>query len=402
MIRGTPRLVPMNNFDFTVEKNDPQSSARAAVLAAPHGPVPTPVFMPVGTQATVKALSPAELDECGCPCVLANTYHLHLRPGDELVRAGGGLHRFTAWSRAILTDSGGFQVWSLRDISKITDEGVSFRSHIDGSEHFFSPERVMEIEHNLGADIIMAFDECPSSKADGGRMEQAVERTIRWAAQCAEAHARLPFHFGHPQALFGIVQGGTDEDLRRRCAAALCGLGLPGYAIGGLAVGEAVAQTYRAAAFTAGLLPHDKPRYLMGVGTPADILECIGLGIDMFDCVLPTRNARNGSAFTRYGKLNIRNAVHTRDFDHPLDETCRCYACKNFSRAYMRHLYMAGEILALRLITLHNVHFYMELVRTARERIIDGDFAEWKRETLCMLNKRNEMNGDPEDNVDSL
>jgi len=228
-------------------------------------------------------------------------------------------------------------------------------------------------------------------------LEQAVEHTIRWAVQCAEAHAHLPFHYGHPQALFGIVQGGTDENLRRQCVSGICALDLPGYAIGGLAVGEEIAETYRVAAFTAQLLPHDKPRYLMGVGTPADILECIEQGIDMFDCVLPTRNARNGSAFTRQGKLNIRNAAHTRDFDHPLDEACSCYACKNFSRAYIRHLYMAGEILALRLITLHNVHFYMELVQTARTRIIGGGFTEWKREMLCMLNRKNETNGNPED-----
>ena len=390
----------MQPFDFTIEKTDPRSSARAAVLQTPHGPVSTPVFMPVGTQATVKALSPAELDKCGCSCVLANTYHLHLRPGDELIRSAGGLHRFAAWSRALLTDSGGFQVFSLRDISKITDEGVSFRSHIDGSEHFFSPERVMGIEHNLGADIIMAFDECPPSSADGDRMERAVERTIRWAAQCAEAHARLPFHYGHPQALFGIVQGGTDEDSRSRCVNELSGMNFPGYAIGGLAVGEAITETYRAAAFTAGLLPYEKPRYLMGVGTPADILECIERGIDMFDCVLPTRNARNGSAFTHYGKLNIRNAAHTRDFDHPLDDACTCYACKKFSRAYVRHLYMAGEILALRLLTLHNVHFYMELVRTVRERITAGDFTEWKKEMLVQLRSRNEQSDNEQDTVE--
>jgi queuine tRNA-ribosyltransferase len=337
--------------------------------------------MPVGTQATVKALSPAELYECGCPCVLANTYHLHLRPGDELIRSCGGLHKFASWDRALLTDSGGFQVFSLRDISKINDDGVVFRSHIDGSERFFSPERVMEIEHNLGADIIMAFDECPPSNADAAHIEQAVDRTLRWAQRCSETHARLPLHFGRPQALFGIVQGGTNEDLRSRCARELAQMDLPGYAIGGLAVGEEIPATYRIAAFTAGILPPEKPRYLMGIGTPVDLLECIAAGIDMFDCVLPTRNARNGSAFARKGKLNIRNAAHTMDFEQPLDSECACYACRNFSRAYVRHLYMAGEILALRLLTLHNVHYYMELMRTAREKILTGDFPEWKKRT---------------------
>jgi queuine tRNA-ribosyltransferase len=393
----------MPPFDFTVEKNDPSSSARAGVLQTPHGPMATPVFMPVGTQATVKALSPQELDECGCSCVLANTYHLHLRPGDELVRDAGGLHRFTTWNKAMLTDSGGYQVFSLRDISKITDDGVVFRSHIDGSEHFFSPETVMAIEHNLGADIIMAFDECPPARADENHIERAVARTVTWARQCADAHGRLPFHHGHPQALFGIVQGGTNEKLREQCVRELTAMEFPGYAIGGLAVGEDIDATYRVAGFTADLLPKEKPRYLMGVGTPIDIIECIGRGIDLFDCVLPTRNARNGSAFTSQGKVNIRNAAHTRDFKSPLDGSCGCYACRNFSRAYLRHLYMAGEILALRLLTLHNVYFYMELVRTAREKIIAGQFTEWKAETLSLLRSKNGttegQEQDPENNT---
>ena len=383
----------MKPFDFLIEKTDPHSCARAGVFQTAHGALPTPLFMPVGTQATVKALSPEDLERCGCSCILANTYHLHLRPSDELVREGGGLHKFAAWNRAMLTDSGGFQVFSLRDISKITDDGVSFRSHIDGSQHFFSPARVMEIEHNLGADIIMVFDECPPAKAEVSHIERAVERTIRWAAECANAHAALPFHYGHPQALFGIVQGGTHEALRSRCARELVAMDFPGYAIGGLAVGEDIESTYRVADFTAKLLPVEKPRYLMGVGTPIDIVESIERGIDLFDCVLPTRNARNGSIFTRRGKLNIRNAAYTRDFGHPIDEACACYTCRNFSRAYLRHLYMAGEILALRLLTLHNVHFYMELVRTAREKIIAGDFAAWKKEMAASLRSKSEENG---------
>jgi queuine tRNA-ribosyltransferase len=377
-----PEKAILQPFSFTLESTDPKSGARAGIFKTPHGPVQTPVFMPVGTQATVKALSPAELSGCGSTCILANTYHLHLRPGDELIREAGGLHAFTTWKRAMLTDSGGFQVFSLRDISKISDDGVTFRSHIDGSERFFSPGRVMEIEHNLGADIIMAFDECPPAKADASHIGNAIDRTIRWANQCREAHERLPFHHGYPQALFGIVQGGTVESLRTRCATDLVAMDFPGYAIGGLAVGEGIESTYRMASFTARLLPTGKPRYLMGVGTPVDILECIEQGIDMFDCVLPTRNARNGSAFTRKGKVNIRNACHTRDFDHTLDSGCTCYTCANFSLAYLRHLYMAGEILALRLLTLHNVHFYLELVTTARDRIMAGDFTEWKKMML--------------------
>jgi queuine tRNA-ribosyltransferase len=375
----------MQPFQFTLEKTDPASPARAGVLQTPHGAVFTPVFMPVGTQATVKALSPLELEACGCSCVLANAYHLHLRPGDELVRDAGGLHRFTSWKRAFLTDSGGFQVFSLRDISKITDDGVMFRSHIDGSPRFFSPESTMAIEHNLGADIIMAFDECPPAGSEEAVISRAVDRTIGWAARCSAAHAALPFHHGYPQALFGIVQGGTVEALRRRCADALIAMDFPGYAIGGLAVGEDIVSTYRTAAFTASLLPSGKPRYLMGVGMPQDLLECIERGVDMFDCVLPTRNARNGGIFTRAGRLNIRNAVHTREFDAPLDPACSCYACRNFSRAYLKHLYMAGEILALRLITLHNVHFYMELVAAAREKIVAGGFTQWKKETLSAM-----------------
>ncbi len=372
----------MSNLDFRLIAQDPSGSARAAVYSTAHSTIETPIFMPVGTQATVKSLSPRELHECSCPIILANTYHLHLRPGDELIRDAGGLHRFESWDRSILTDSGGFQVFSLRDISKISDEGVEFQSHIDGSKHFFSPERVMEIEHNLGADIIMAFDECPPSEADSAKIEKAVNRTLAWAKRCLDHHAKTPFHHGYPQYLFGIVQGGTLEPLRARCARELIAMDFPGYAVGGLAVGESIEKTYEVVRYTAKLLPEDKPRYLMGVGTPADILECIDRGIDMFDCVLPTRNARNGSAFTYNGKLNIRNAQFTRDFDHALDDNCSCYACSNFSRAYIRHLYMAGEILAIRLMTLHNIHFYMDLVRSARAHILDGTFSQWKTETL--------------------
>jgi queuine tRNA-ribosyltransferase len=262
---------------------------------------------------------------------------------------------------------------------------VHFQSHIDGSAHFFSPESVMAVERSLGADIIMAFDECPPGKAELPHVACAVERTIAWARRCAAAHAEAPPLFGYPQALFGIVQGGVDKGLRKRCTDELTGIGFPGYAIGGCAVGEDISDMYEMVDFTAGILPEDKPRYLMGVGLPENILECIERGIDMFDCVLPTRNGRNGCAFTWHGKLNIRNARHTLDFSNAIDNGCGCYACKNFSRAYLRHLFMAGEILALRMLTLHNIHFFMNLVNTARERIMEGCFGEWKKETIRLM-----------------
>lgn len=377
-----------NNAFFSLQKTDSCSKARAATINTDHGVLHTPIFMPVGTQATVKSLSPDELYQCGCEIILGNTYHLHLRPSDELIKDSGGLHKFENWNRALLTDSGGFQVFSLRDISKITEEGVWFQSHIDGTKHFFSPERAIEIEHNLGADIIMIFDECPPADASPEIITKAVQRTIRWAARCQDAHHKTPFHFGFKQALFGIVQGGVIKELREHCARELVAMDFPGYALGGLAVGESIENTYKVVEYSTEFLPVDKPRYLMGVGTPLDILECIERGIDMFDCVLPTRNARNGSAFTSQGKVNVRNAKFTRDFDGRLDPECSCYTCQNFSMSYLRHLYMAGEILALRLISLHNVHFYMQLVREARKHILNGDFMEWKKYQISRLSKQ--------------
>ena len=370
---------------FAFQLHATAGAARAGTLATPHGPVETPVFMPVGTQATVKAMSPVELAQCGASIILANTYHLHLRPGSALIREAGGLHRFEAWDRAILTDSGGYQVFSLKEISKVTDEGVAFQSHINGDRHVFSPERVIEIQRELGADIIMAFDECPPADAPEQRVADAVDRTLRWAARCAEAHDRLPVLYGAPQALFPVVQGGTIPSLRERCAAELVKLGAPGYAIGGCAVGEENEVMYRVVRQTAVLLPGDRPRYLMGVGMPQDILECIEAGVDMFDCVLPTRSGRTGAAFTSQGRLNLRNACHTHDHGHGLDPACDCYACKAFSRAYIRHLVMAGEILGIRLLTMHNVHYFVNLARTARQRIAEGSFAAWKTETLQAL-----------------
>lgn len=370
---------------FELQCTDTLTNARAGVVHTAHGTIETPIFMPVGTQATVKALSPSELNECGCSVVLANTYHLHLRPGDPLVAEAGGLHAFESWNKSILTDSGGFQVFSLRDISKITEDGVWFQSYIDGSKHFFSPERSIEIQRNLGADIIMAFDECPPARAENEAIRRAVDRTLRWARRCAEAHQSLPFALGYPQSLFGIVQGGTNKDLRGECAEQLMALDLPGYAVGGLAVGETAAEMYDIADYVCGILPSHKPRYLMGVGMPENILECIERGVDMFDCVLPTRNARNGTAFTWNGAVHIRNACHTRDHGKTLDSSCGCYTCKNFSRAYLRHLFCAGEILSLRLLTLHNVYFYMELVRAARASIQSGSFAAFKASTLARM-----------------
>jgi len=375
---------------FSLLKTDNQTHARLGKIRTAHGIIDTPVFMPVGTQATVKALSPQELYECESTIILGNTYHLHLRPGDDLVAMAGGLHAFETWDKALLTDSGGFQVFSLRDISKITEDGVWFQSYIDGSKHFFSPEKAIEIQRNLGADIIMMFDECPPSTADSPVIAAAVDRTIRWAKRCCEAHEKQAFVHNYPQNLFAIVQGGTDKILREKCAQSLVEMDLPGYAIGGLAVGESTEQLYEMASFTAGFLPTNKPRYVMGVGTPENILECISHGIDMFDCVLPTRNARNGTVFSWNGKINIRNACHTRDFSIGLDPSCGCYACKNFSRAYLRHLFMAGEILSLRLLTLHNIHFYCDLVKQARLHIGDGSFSEWKNKVLSAMQSSGE------------
>ncbi len=384
-VLSLPDPMAAEPFSFAVAHTAHGTAARAGTLLTPHGSVETPVFMPVGTQATVKAMSPEELRAGGAQIILANTYHLHLRPGSDIIAEAGGLHRFESWDRAMLTDSGGYQVFSLQDISKITDEGVSFQSHLDGSRHFFSPERAVEIQRALGADVIMAFDECPPSDAPAEQVAAAVERTVRWAVRCAEAHARLPFAHGYPQAMFPVVQGGTVRALRERCVSALVQLDAPGYAVGGCAVGEANEVMHDVVRSTAAMLPADRPRYLMGVGMPQDILECIDRGVDLFDCVLPTRCGRTGTAFTSRGRVNIRNAQYARDFGRGLDPDCRCPACTGFSRAYLRHLVMAGEILGIRLMTLHNTHFFLTLARTARQRILDGTFAEWKAHALSAM-----------------
>ncbi|MFD1676917.1 tRNA guanosine(34) transglycosylase Tgt [Alicyclobacillus fodiniaquatilis] len=351
-----------------------ESQARRGRVYTPHGVIETPVFMPVGTQATVKTMAPWELEELDAKIILSNTYHLHLRPGEEIVRQAGGLHGFMNWQRPVLTDSGGFQVFSLASLRKITDEGVAFKSHIDGSPRFFSPETVMGIENALGADIIMQFDECPPYPADRAYLETSLERTLAWAKRCKDAHARP-----EAQALFGIVQGGEHLDLRRRAVESLVELDLPGYAIGGLSVGEPKPLMYDILAYTTPLLPADKPRYLMGVGAPDDLFEGVERGIDMFDCVLPTRIARNGTVFTSTGKRVLKHARYKDDF-LPLDENCTCRVCRTFTRAYIRHLLKAEEILGVRLTSYHNVHFLLQLMEKIRLSIQENRFLAFKRE----------------------
>ncbi len=364
-------------------------AARRGRLVTARGAVETPVFMPVGTAGTVKTLEPRDLEALGAGILLANTYHLYLRPGHERVARLGGLHRFMAWPRAILTDSGGFQVFSLGEradgreragpgLVEIAEEGVTFRSHLDGARHFLSPEKAIEVQEALGADVIMAFDECPPSLADRAYHETSVARTQRWLVRCRDAWRRNP---DSPCALFGIAQGGLFPDLRARAIAEAAALDLPGYALGGYAVGEAPEAMWEGVARDAPLLPESKPRYLMGVGTPEDLLAGIGAGIDMFDCVLPTRTARNGLLFTTRGKLQVKNARFADD-ERPADPDCTCYTCRTFSRAYLRHLFRAGEILGLHLNTVHNVHHYLRLMEGAREAIAGGRFQAFRRERL--------------------
>lgn len=356
---------------FTVHKTDGQ--ARRGTLSTAHGDIQTPIFMPVGTQGTVKSLTPLDLEEMNAQVILGNTYHLYLRPGDELVARRGGLHSFSNWKRPILTDSGGFQVFSLQGIRKLSEEGVEFRSYIDGSKHFFSPEKAIEIQMNLGSDIMMVLDECVGYGADRNYTEKSLEMTTRWAARCRE---RYPVGTGN-QLMFGIVQGGFFKDLRKRSAEQLCSMPFEGFAIGGLSVGESIPEMYEQVHHTAPLLPQEKPRYLMGVGTPLDLLEAVSAGVDMLDCVLPSRNARNGTLFTSLGKINIKKAAYKED-DTPLDPNCNCYTCRNFSKAYLRHLYMAKELLSYRLNTYHNLHFYLDLMQQVRDAIEAGTFAQLK------------------------
>jgi queuine tRNA-ribosyltransferase len=347
---------------FETIKQHRHSSARLGRLVTPRGEIQTPTFMPVGTQATVKALSPEELEQCGAEIILGNTYHLYLRPGHDIVESLGGLHRFMNWNKPILTDSGGFQVFSLNSLAKVTEEGVTFKSHIDGSTHFFSPERATEVQEALGADIAMTLDEPTPYPSDPSKTETSLKLSTHWAARCKAAHRM------ENQALFGIVQGGMYKNLRKQSTEEIAALDFPGYAIGGLSVGEEIELMYDIAAYTAELLPKDKPRYLMGVGKPEDLTQCSAMGIDMFDCVMPSRNARNGSLFTSHGKVNIRNLQYKAD-NSPLDPDCNCYTCKNYSRAYLRHLFIADEIFAMRLNTLHNVAFYQNWMKRVRQAI---------------------------------
>ena len=352
-----------------------QTGARRGVIHTPHGDIETPVFMPVGTQATVKSMTPEELkEEVKARIILSNTYHLYLRPGSKLVREAGGLHKFMNWDRAILTDSGGFQVFSLGDLRKISEEGVEFKSHLDGSKHLLSPEKVMEIENDLGSDIMMAFDECVKYPAEYEYTKQSMERTTRWAARCKVAHKNT-----EKQGLFGIVQGGMYKDLREKSARDLVEMNFPGYAVGGLSVGEPKELMCDVLKFTTQFLPEDKPRYLMGVGTPDYLIEAVLRGIDMCDCVLPTRIARNGTALTSHGKVVVRNATYERDWRN-LDEQCDCYTCKNYTRAYIRHLVKTNEILGIRLLSIHNLRFLTRLMERVREEIEKDNLLNFRNE----------------------
>ncbi|MBZ4662504.1 MAG: tgt [Caloramator sp.] len=364
----------MGAIRYELIKTCKQSGARLGRLHTPHGVIETPIFMPVGTQATVKTMTPEELKEIGAQIILSNTYHLYMRPGEKLVEKAGGLHKFMNWDRPILTDSGGFQVFSLSQLRDITEEGVTFRSHIDGSKHFISPEKAIEIENALGADIIMAFDECLPYPCDYDYAKNSLYRTIRWAERCLKAHKNT-----EKQALFGIIQGGMYRDLREESVREMIKLDFPGYAVGGLSIGEPKDIMYEVLDWTVHLLPENKPRYLMGVGSPDALLEGVIRGVDMFDCVLPTRIARNGTVFTSKGKLVVRNAEYAEDF-RPLDEECDCYACKNYSRAYIRHLFKAKEILGARLTTIHNLRFLLKLMEDVRQAIMEDRLLDFKEE----------------------
>ena len=356
---------------FEVFSKDPSCNARTGRFETAHGSVDTPIFMPVGTAGTVKSVSPDELEDLDARIILGNTYHLYLRPGDERIFRLGGLHRFMGWNRAILTDSGGFQVFSLAKINRIEEEGVHFQSHIDGSRHFITPETAIRIQQNLGSDIMMCFDECTPYPVSLEYASESMRRTVRWSMRSREAHN------DSGQALFGIVQGSVFKELREQCLEKLVSIGFDGYAIGSLSVGESKEEMLSIMRWLAPLLPADKPRYVMGVGTPEDLVEGVRAGVDMFDCVMPTRNARNGMLFTSRGPVQIKNSVHTED-ESPLDPDCGCYTCRRFSRAYLRHLYVSRELLSYRLNTIHNLHFYLDLMAQMRSAIEASRFEEWR------------------------
>ena len=384
----------MTTSQFTFQLHHQDGSARAGQFTTAHGSVTTPVFMPVATQATVKTLTPDEVMGLGAQIVLGNAYHLYLRPGVAPVNRLGGLHRFMGWPRPILTDSGGFQAFSMGAFRRVDDDHISFRSHIDGSKHRFTPELAIANQQGLGADIIMCLDQCIAYGADRAEVQRAMERTHRWAKACYDAHCLSPApayaDAAQRQALFGIVQGGTFADLRRESAQYIASLPFPGYAIGGLAVGESKAQMYQTTEQVTELLPADKPRYLMGVGSPEDLVEGVSQGVDMFDCVLPTRVARNGALFTRTGRVNIGNRRFA-EMDAPLEENCDCYACRNFTAAYLWHLFRAREILGLRLASVHNLHFILRLMDNIRSAILEDRFAQFRRDFRATYRPTNEV-----------
>ncbi len=361
-------------FNFELLHKDPKTAARRGRLHTPHGVIETPIFMPVGTHGALKAMTPAQVEDTGAQIILSNTYHLHLKPGESLVKKAGGLHSFMNWKKPILTDSGGFQVFSLPK-KRIGEEGVHFRHELTGEEIFLGPEEAMHIQNDLGADIIMAFDECIPYPATHEYSAKSIKKTLRWAENCLKHHNR------QDQALFGIVQGSVYPDLRRECAEQLTKMDFPGYAVGGVSVGEGLELLKKVVDYTAPFLPENKPRYLMGVGLPEDILESIERGMDMFDCVIPTRYARSATVFTSRGKLRLTNREYRRDF-FPVDPACDCYCCKNFSRAYLHHLFNANEILSATLSAIHNVHFYLNMVAGARKAIEDGEFSAFKEDFL--------------------
>ena len=370
---------------FEIQKNQPGSKARAGLIHTDHGVIQTPIFMPVGTQGTVKAVNQHFLaNDIKAQIILGNTYHLYLRPGTDVLEKAGGLHKFMNWDRPILTDSGGYQVFSLSDLRKIKPDGVEFRSHLDGSKHFFTPEKVIGIERSIGSDIMMPLDECTPFGCTYEYAKKSQELTSAWAIKNKEAFEASEGLYGYKQNLFGIVQGSVYKDLRETSANDLVAMDFDGYSIGGLAVGEPTDVMYEMVNFTTDFLPENKPRYLMGVGKPENILEAIERGVDMFDCVMPTRNARNAYLFTWNGVLAMRNARHKDDFSK-IDESCSCYTCTNFTRAYLRHLFIAQEILALELASIHNLHFYLSLVTKAREKIFEGDYPNWKNDIIKQI-----------------
>lgn len=377
----------MKKLTFDLLKTDSETKARAGIVHTDHGEIETPIFMPVGTRASVKAVEQRELDEAGAQIILGNTYHLYLRPGNDIMFKMGGLHRFNSWKKPILTDSGGFQVFSLSELRKLTEEGVKFQSHIDGSYHMFTPESVVRTQRIIGSDIMMVLDECTPYPCEYVYAKKSNEVTMRWAKRCQVEVQNSDPLYGHHQALFPIVQGSVYKDLRKISAETLVEMDFEGYAIGGLAVGEPAEEMYDITDFTTDLLPKEKPRYLMGVGTPNNILEGIARGIDMFDCVMPTRNGRNAMVFTSQGIMNLKNAKYATD-QNPVDPECTCYGCQTFSRGYLRHLFQVEEILALQMASLHNITFYLSLVKSARKHILAGTFHSWKSTQVETLGKK--------------